>query len=822
VITGEPGIGKSRLVERFLSARQDGMARVISLNASPFDADSPLLPLSVYFRALARFEADDPPAIRSRKLWEALAGSASDRDQAFPILAEFLGLSEGHDVRRSMPPPQLRDGAFTVIVAHLRALAEKSPLCLVIEDAHWLDPTTQEFLAFLAGQTADCRLLLLVTTREEATAVNWVKPSNAAQTIQLERLGTGDVIRMVQSLLGDQPVPSGIANQIARKTDGVPLYVEEFVRPFMDTPALVDWSKVELDESGPAAIPASLHEAFVARLDRVGGAKGIVQTAAVIGRVARRDILAAVSKLSEAELDNALKGLGEAGVLHPDKVAGHPCYAFGHALVRDAAYDSVLRDRRRELHARVAEALRKLDPDCVEQQPELLALHLAEGGLAEEAVPYWLQAARRSLTRSALLEATRFLQRGLSVLSSLPRTPETTQLRIVFAGLLGPALIALKGPGSAEARDLYAEAYEVCLETPEGRQHFPIYWGWWRMARDCQMMKERADALLRRASKSEDPEMLLQAHHCNWASHYDIGDLVGCCQHVEAGMAIYGQGNYRHHAVLYGNHDAKVCAHGELAQVFWMQGRLREAAIEGERSLAWARELQHLGSTAHAMDMALLHQTYRRDYATVHRLAEELMAFAADNGFADHHAKGLIFHGWAVSMLGESSRGLELLESGLDRQKDIGTSEDFPIYYCLHAEALAAGGRPERAVEELERARSESAAMGLKIWLPEIWRTLGDMLVASASGREGAVQHAYQEAARLADEQGAVMLGLRIAVSQARLAPALDAPTDVLMRLRRLRSLITQDDASADLRMADELLASSSTEVRPLMAERGK
>src|SRR5208337_2058052 len=240
--------------------------------------------------------------------------------------------------------------------------------------------------------------------------------------------------------------------------------------------------------------------------------------------------------------------LVEAGVLYPDTVSGAEGYSFTHALLRDAAYDSLLRDDRQMLHLRVARALQRRDPSIEAQQPELLALHLTEAAQAEEAASLWLEAARRSLARSALTEATRMLRRGLAGLERLPANRIVLDLRA--------ALIALRGPGAAETQELYANAYALCNDMAESKSHFPIYWGWWRLSRDFREKRQRAVALLDRAVTREDAELRLQAYHCNWATDYAAGEFTRCCQHIEAGLAIYAKGDFRQHARLYGNHDA--------------------------------------------------------------------------------------------------------------------------------------------------------------------------------------------------------------------------------------------------------------------------
>ena len=234
-----------------------------------------------------------------------------------------------------------------------------------------------------------------------------------------------------------------------------------------------------------------------------------------------------------------------------------------------------------------------------------------------------------------------------------------------LSGLLGPALIGLKGPGSADVQSLYATAYELCRAGPEEPAHFPIYWGWWRVAHGFDTWVTRSEAILQRAIEHDHPEFLLQAHHSAWASHYHACNFERCCQHIEAGLAIYERGDYRHHATLYGNHDPKVCAHGELAQLMWLQGRPRSALASDRKAIAWAELLEHHGSRVHASDTSLLHLVYRRDYHDVFRRSADLVRFTSEHALSDHRSKGLIFRGWITAIQDNAADGLRTLREGL-------------------------------------------------------------------------------------------------------------------------------------------------------------
>jgi predicted ATPase/class 3 adenylate cyclase len=792
LLLGGGGIGKSRLVEQFVA--EPPTIRCERVAASPFDENSPLRPVVLLLRHLARINPADPPPIQRNKLAAILLGEDADRTEAFPLLAELLGIpQEAHTA--PLPPALLRERLLTVLHTQLCLSTARLPLCLVVEDLHWLDPTTRELLDRVVARVVELRLLLVLTAREGFEAP-WMRARDT-MVLHLKALSPADVDGMVQSLFGGRSVPRPLARMIAQKTDGVPLFIEEVGRSVLLTRD--DAGAGGAFELSEQTIPASLHEALMARLDRSGVAKDVAQIAAVVGRSMRRDVLTAVAAMPADALNQPLAALIEAGVLFPDTLDGAEGYSFSHALLRDAAYDSLLRDDRQLLHLRVARALQRLDPRVAAQQPELLAQHLTEASQAEEAAGLWLEAARRSLARSALAEATRMLRRGLAGLERLPASKSVLDLRVELMTLLGPALIAVRGPGASETQEVYAAAYTLCNDMAEDPSHFPIYWGWWRLSRDFREKRQRAAALLDRAARREDAELQLQAHHCNWATQYAAGEFGRCCAHIQAGLEIYIQGEFRHHARLYGNHDARVCAHGELAQVQWMQGH-PVSALENERkALEWAETLDHLGSRLHAMDMRLLHRIYRREYDLVYRLAGELASFTPEEDLQDYRAKGLIFRGWSVAMRGDPAEGLRILEDGFARQQDIGTEEDLSLYLCLRAEAMQAAGQAERALEILSHERTAFAERGFGYWMPELVRVIAKLTLDVDRSAPEKVTALLDEAERVAAAQSVPMLGLRIAMTAAQLDLYNRNASGAARRVRTALAHITEHDDTSDL-----------------------
>ena len=762
LLTGEAGIGKSRLLAEFLSGleRQPDIRRQM---CSPFLSSSPLGPVAAYFSAHAGIEHDDSPQTMLQKLATLASRAGRERDHWLESLAWLFSLPFQREGGTELAPRQRRERALKgVAELYLRPVTD-SPLIGIVEDMHWADPTTVELVERLLDRLSERSFLLVLTCRERTNAAWQQRPELIH--IDIGRLPRESSSEIVRQLAGAHALQPPIVRQILLKTDGIPLFIEEFTQSIIES---LHAPATGSAANGSPQIPATLHETLLARLDHAGPGKEFAQVCAVIGRTARAELVEAVAPLQPFELERARDSLVRSGILFLEEGGeGKKQYVFKHSLVRDTAYASLVRDRRRELHARVAAALPRISPEIVEFQPEVLAHHLTEAGRIEEAVECWLRAGRRGLQRSANLEATAHLRRGLQLLDSLPASAERHELRLQLLMLLAPALISIMGPGTTEVERLFAEAVELCRSLPESPGHFPVYWGWWRVSGNFRIMRERADDLLRRAQARGDDALLLQAHHCQWASYFNAGDFATSAAHIEAGLRIYETGDYRSHASLYGNHDAKVCAHGERALILWLTGEPDRAQDEERRSLAWADAIGHAGSRSHAMDYALIHRVYRRDAKRVLALADDIIRFAEDQGFSDPEAKGLIFRGWAKTVLGDAS-GLAEAAVGLLRQRDIGTTEDFPVYYSMLAEAHMLAGEIDRAIEIVFQAKRESDSSGLEIWLPELSRWLG-VLGRRAGQSDSTIENHFVGALNIAHRQHANMLELRAALDLAAL-----------------------------------------------------
>jgi class 3 adenylate cyclase/predicted ATPase len=814
VVRGEAGIGKSRLARRFVATRAArGASATFAVFASPFHGDDPLQPVAAALPGWARLggaEASDALDRLRRRLLLDEAGAEDDARLA--AVAELLGVAGEREAAllEGTTPARLRALTLDALVTSAARVAQMRPLLLLVEDAHWLDPTTLELVERVVAKAAVKRLLVLLTARDEFSLPAGEAWAGTA-ILELRGLQEAEAVRLFAALIGKAPPPQ-LGHDLAARTAGVPLFVEEFAH------ALRENSPCGAVSAAMPEIPATLHECLAARLDRAGSAKAVAQAAAVLGEDGvRAPLLAAVAELPEVAVAEALVRLEGAGVLERGHDPATEAWSFRHALLRETAYDSLLRDHRRALHGRAADALANTGEQAI------LAHHLSEAGRASESVPHFLAAARRSLARSALQEAMRLLRRGLEAVEALPESAEQHERRLELMALLGPALIGLNGPGSHEAQSLYADALALARTLPPRAEYFPIFWGWWRLShvRDFHERRARATWLFSEAESRGDRGLLLQAHHCNWASLFHQGNLCGCDRHAEEGLAIYRKNEHSDHASLYGNHDAKVCGHAHRVLVFWQRGFSRAAEVEEARALAWARRLGHVGSVLHALEFATSHSAYRRNPEEVCAMTDRMCAVAEEHGFGEYRARCRVFHGWAMAMRGEARAGASLAAEGLAMERETNTADDLALFHCLVAEAQDRAGESERALAELAAARDEFERIGLRYWLPEVWRTIGDLTLRADPKAEAAAAAAYAEACRLAEEQGAHRLALRAALGAARLALFVGGErAAAAARLAAARARVTEVEAgAADLSDAGALakIFGAPRQARPLL-----
>ena len=485
LLSGEAGIGKSRLTAALLERLTEEPHTRLRYFCSPQHTDSAFYPIISQMERVAGLARDDSPQAKLDKL-DALLAQTSTSKQDATLFAELLSLpNDGRYPALDLAPQQRRQRTLEALTAQLAALASQKPVLMIFEDVHWIDPTSLEALNRTVNRVKTLPALLVLTFRPEFNAP-WTGQSHMT-TVPLNRLGEREAAAIVARLAGDKEVPADVMAEILQRTDGIPLFVEEMTKAVLEAESEGEARRTIAVVPSPAlAVPASLHASLMARLDRLGTAKQVAQIGAAIGREFSHALLAAVVRKPEAELGSALDRLIAAGLLFRQGVPPYATYLFKHALVQDAAYGTLLREPRRALHARIADALEGQFAEIAERQPELLARHCSEAGLIEKAASLWGKAGQRSLARSALVEATEQLTRALDQIATLPATTALRREQITLQVALITPLMHIKGhaatetKAAAERARLLIEQAETLGEPPEDPLLlFSVLWSFW-------------------------------------------------------------------------------------------------------------------------------------------------------------------------------------------------------------------------------------------------------------------------------------------------------------------------------------------------------
>jgi class 3 adenylate cyclase/predicted ATPase len=770
LLAGEPGIGKSRMAQTLSERVTPDAPTVLFFQCSPHYMSSALYPVITQLERLAGFDREDPVDRRLAKLEALLGRSAQPVQATAALLASLLSLpTENRYPPMDVSPRFRRQRTLAVLQSLIEGLARDRPLLLVFEDVHWIDPTSQEWLDLLVEKAGRVRALVIITFRP-SYAPPWTALPHVTFRV-LNRLSEPQAAELVGRVVGGKTLPREVHDQIVAKTDGVPLFIEELTKTVIESGWLQEQDDRYVVSGAPwsLAIPATLSDSLLARLDQLGSGREVAQIGSVIGRQFTHELLAAVASMPEHGLRVALEQLVNAELMFCHGTPPHASYTFKHALIQDAAYESLLLASRQALHARIVDVLESRFPETTEASPELLAHHCTEARLTDRAVHYWHVAGRRASERSANLEAISHLTRGLDLVAGPPDTPERRRQELDLVIALGPVLINTRGPRTREVAHTYSRALELCAALPESPQHFAALWGSWRISESFDAKRDRAEKLLALAERLGDPGLRLQAHHCLWASLFHLGQHEACCEHVEKGLRLYEAGDYRTHGAIYGGHDPKVCGIGDRAFALWLLGFPDRALAASHEAMAWARRLGHAGTLAHALDMGLLLHRYRRDAQTVQARAEELLKYSEDHGLSVHRAKGQVFLGWAQAELGQIERGIERMRQGIEAQQAISTREDFPILFDMLAAAYVAAGEPQVGLGVLDEVLTETEHSGLRYWTAELHRSRGEALLALSPEREAEAAAEFQHALELAREQRAKSLELRAAMSLGRL-----------------------------------------------------
>jgi len=793
-LRGEAGIGKSRLAEALRERLGDGCVPM-RFQCSPRYDNRALHPVTQHIEQAVMIAPQDPADAKLAKLVTWLR--PDDAAYRLALLATLMSVPP--EVAPPLPlmtAERRKRDTFELLLTGLRERAAARPLLILFEDLHWADPTTVEFLSTLVERIDGMAALAIFTFRPDFSAP-WTGPH--VESRALHRLPRPPALRLVEHVAGAERIPDAVLEEVVVRADGIPLFIEEL------TKAVVSLGAVDERAGGQAfAIPFTLQDSLMARLDQLGSAKLVAQMASAIGREFSFSVLRAIASLPAERLRADLMTLEDAGLVH----ARGGVFAFKHALVQEVAYQTLLRARRQRLHSLIALVLLEQLPQQARDAPELLAHHWTEAGDAERAVAGWLAAGERACGRSEYSEAVGHLRKGLALVERLPDTAGRHAQELALLLALGPVLMMRTGAATPEVAGLYARALELCAEFPKSERHFAAQWGCWRAALDHHAGLERADKLLALAREIGDPALLVQAHHCQWPTLHVLGAHEECRRHAEEGVRLYDPERHQLHAHLYGGHDPKVCALGVGSVSCWLLGRFDESLASARLALEWAEALGHVGSRVRAMDYALEIRRLRRDVAEVARRADGMWAFATEQHLGEHAARAAFVRGWATALLGDVHRGLADMHRALESEGAAGSPSDFPLYYEMLAEVYERAGWFDRGLDAVSAGLAYAERGQLAFWNAELHRRRAELVLA-AGGDPVAAAECYESALSVARDQGARFLELRAATGLARLRLRDGLSSDPMAGLRAVYAGFPRGHDVPDLRAARALLATS-------------
>jgi class 3 adenylate cyclase/predicted ATPase len=777
LLSGEAGIGKSRLTAAVLERLADEPHTRLRYFCSPQHTDSALYPIIGQMERAAGLAHDDTPQAKLDKLDAVLAQTSTSKQDA-ALFAEMLSLSnDGRYPALDLAPEQRRQRTLEALTAQLAELARRQPVLMIVEDAHWIDPTSLEVFGRTVDRIKTLPVLFIVTFRPDFNAP-WIgRPHVTALT--LNRLAQRDIDAMIDRVVGNKLLSASIRQDIIERTDGIPLFVEEMTKAVLEAEGEGEGRRTLAAVPSPAlAVPASLHASLMARLDRLGPAKEVAQIGAAIGREFSHALLAAVVRKPEAELGSALDRLIAAGLLFRQGVPPHATYLFKHALVQDAAYGTLLREPRRALHARIAETLETQFAEIAENQPELLARHCTEAGLIEKAASLWGKAGQQSLARSALVEAAQQLTRALDLIATLPATPVIRREQIKLQVALITPLLHVKGHAAPETRAAAERAHllidqaETLGEPPEDPLLlFAVLYGIWVasfIAFHGDAMRELAAQFLALAEKKRATVPLMIGHRLMGSSLLLTGDIAEGRAHYDQALTLYNPAEHRPLATRFGQ-DVRVAILSYRSLALWLLGYPEAALADSDQAISDAREIGQAATLMYVLSHAAWTRILCGNYATANAFLDEFIGLADEKGAAIWKAAGMMFRGWIFVATGKASDAIRIITAGMNAWRSTGSTGLVPVHLSHLSKAYAELGQFDDAWRCVNEMLAAIETTKERWWEAERHRVAGEIALLSPEPDAAKAEAYFERALAVARKQQAKSWELRGALSMARL-----------------------------------------------------
>jgi class 3 adenylate cyclase/predicted ATPase len=808
LISGEPGIGKSRLTAA-LSERIEAEPHTrLRYFCSPHHQDSAFYPLIIQLERAAGFARDDGPEAKLEEL-AALFGPAIEADD-ISLLAELLSLPGGDRFPPlDLSPQQKKERTFAALLRQLEGVARQQRVLMIFEDLHWIDPTSREFLDLVLARLDHMPVLLVATFRPEFQPPWTGQPY--VTVIALNRLGRRDGAAMVERLAGTAALlPQDVIAEIVERTDGVPLFVEEMTKAVLEAGAERGREIAASVPSTGLGVPATLQASLMARLDRLGpAAKGVAQIGAAIGREFSYELAASVAELPEERLQEALQRLVDAGLVFQRGAPPAAEYLFKHALVQDTAYGTLLRGPRQQLHARTAASLEARFPDRVGREPEALARHFSEAQQPDRALGYWLNAGERAIRRSANQEAIGHLTAGLAQLARLPDTADWTKQELALQRLLGQAYQLVRGLAAVETDRAFSRARELCAAADDDQGIIPVLygivvveWGAGQLAK----AETTANEILHRARRTGDTGAGIAGNFAVAITSEHSGDLQRARRHFDSAIASHrGVDAAAAHRFAYEyNIELGAFSYAYASWCWWLLGYPDQALGFCEESIAVGDRVRHDYSRSRALYCKSVVHAFRREWAIVEECAAGTIAVAQERGFGVMVAAGRIMLTAAQAMRGPSNEPVADIRQAIAAYRSSGTRFQSTYYLTLLAQALAACGRYGEGLATLREVAALVEDTGERYVEAEIHRLEGKLLLAENGSAEAEAR--YVRALEVARAQEARSLELRAATSLARLWGEQGRSAEACDLLAPVYRWFTEGFDTADLKEAKALL----------------
>ncbi len=810
LIAGEAGLGKSRLLQAFRERLADTPHSWLECRCTPYTEGSAFHPLIELVEQGLGFKPDDDPETRLRRLEGGIERAGLSVPDVVPLIAALLSLPlpERYPPLRQSPELQ-RKQTMEALVAWTLALAEQQPLVMLYEDLHWCDPSSVELLGLLLAQIPTAQVLTLLTFRP-AFVPPWPARSHLTP-LAVNRLSRRQATHMIGGMTRGVPLPGTVVERIVERADGVPLFVEELTKMVLESDLVaVQGGRYEL--TGPLtdlAIPSTLQDSLMARLDRLDAGKEVAQLGAALGREFPYELLRSVSLLEEPRLHAGLAQLVDAELLYQRGAPPAATYTFKHALIQETAYQSLLKSVRQQLHARIAEVLEERFPERVAAEPEVIARHCEQAGLAVQAIAHYQRAGERATQRSANEEAIGHLQRALALVETLPETRERHQMELGLQMAIGAPLAAARGWSHPEYEGTYARARELTSqigESPELPGVLVQMAAAYHVKGDLGTGASVAQEALAAAERTGEAFYLLSAHHQVGQSLFHRGHFSRALQHYEHSIELYDPSEHASFAYTVGN-DNGVVVHGYAAWCHVYLGHPDRALELSEEGVALAKRVEHPVSLANALFFAGVVHLRRGELDRTRERIGELVNLAEQLGFPFWLGLGRFFRGWARVESGEGEAGIAEMQQAMVELARIGAGLGAPAILFALAEGLRKVGRHDDALGALGLGVARAEGQGEHYFDAELHRLRAEILLDMDGNAAEEAEALFGQSLEIARRQEAKGFELRAATSLARLWQRQGKRDAARALLAPLNAWFTEGFATRDLKDAQALLA---------------